>query len=278
MPPHLKLTATFAAVLTLFLPKLLPAAEASASFEEHLVYSLHWGLISVGEAELKTGLKALPSGGEPIPYAQFTVRTSGIADKLFKVRDKIETWSDPESGRPILYLKEQREGKTERDIELHFDWEAQTVEHWRNGERMEPLAIPLEAVDPLSAVFLLRAAELSGEASAQFTATDGKRITQIEVYPEGAATVRTGYGRVASRKYSVATRELEGVFEKSPDASIELWFSDDDRRYPVRLQSEVIVGSFYGSLERVEGVEWDPPRSEFEPARPGGPRRTNSRR
>ena len=39
-----------------------------------------------------------------------------------------------------------------------------------------------------------------------------------------------------------------GVFEKSPDAKIQLWVSADSRRLPVRLKSKVIVGSFSGEL------------------------------
>jgi len=250
---------------------------AVETVEEHLIYSLHWGLISVGEAELKTGTKALPSGGAPVPYSEFVVRTSGVADKLFKVRTKIEAWSDPESGQPLLYMKEQREGKTERDIELYFDWEANTVEYWRNGERREPLPIPEAAVDPLSLLLILRASAHESDEPSLYTATDGKRIVQIGINPVGEKTVRTGRGRVAAQKYSVSTRELEGVFEKSPDASIELWFSNDDRRYPVRMESEVIVGSFHGTLQSVEGVEWEPPRSEVEATRPGGHRKSRSR-
>jgi hypothetical protein len=112
---------------------------------------------------------------------------------------------------------------------------------------------------------------------AVFTATDGKRLVQIEVSPEGEKTVRTGHGQVNSKKYSVSTRELEGVFEKSPDASIEIWLSNDDNRYPVRMESEVVVGSFYGTLQSVEGVDWEPPRGDSGSSSSSGSRHWNSR-
>ena len=46
-----------------------------------------------------------------------------------------------------------------------------------------------------------------------------------------------------------------GVFEKSPDAKIQLWVSADHRRLPVKLKSKVIVGSFSGELVSMTGTD-----------------------
>jgi hypothetical protein len=45
-----------------------------------------------------------------------------------------------------------------------------------------------------------------------------------------------------------------GVFEKSPDAKLQLWVSADYRRLPVKLKSKVIVGSFTGELQSMVGT------------------------
>ncbi|MEM7790857.1 MAG: DUF3108 domain-containing protein, partial [Verrucomicrobiota bacterium] len=84
-------------------------------------YDLHWSLIKVGQAELLFQKEPMDQNGRDMIHVIFTARTSGIADKLFKVRDVIEAWIDPETGRPILYLKKQREGKTNRDVRVEFD-------------------------------------------------------------------------------------------------------------------------------------------------------------
>jgi hypothetical protein len=49
-----------------------------------------------------------------------------------------------------------------------------------------------------------------------------------------------------------------GVFEKSPDARLQLWVTADHRRLPVKLKSKVIVGSFTGELVDMSGTESQP--------------------
>ena len=43
---------------------------------------------------------------------------------------------------------------------------------------------------------------------------------------------------------------LGGVFNKSPKGMLEVWYSDDDRKVPVRVRSKVIVGSFTATLTK----------------------------
>ena len=43
-------------------------------------------------------------------------------------------------------------------------------------------------------------------------------------------------------------QHIGGVFKKSKNATIEIWISADSRRLPVKLKSEVVVGSFTGEL------------------------------
>jgi len=43
---------------------------------------------------------------------------------------------------------------------------------------------------------------------------------------------------------------LGGVFNKSPDGLLKVWYSNDDRRIPVKVSSKVVVGSFTATLSR----------------------------
>ncbi len=43
-------------------------------------------------------------------------------------------------------------------------------------------------------------------------------------------------------------KHLEGVFEKSKKAKIQLWITKDERRIPVKLKSKIAIGSFTGEL------------------------------
>ena len=48
-----------------------------------------------------------------------------------------------------------------------------------------------------------------------------------------------------------------GVFEKSREAKVRIWVTADERRIPVRFESEVIVGSFIAELIAFETKKAD---------------------
>jgi hypothetical protein len=50
-------------------------------------------------------------------------------------------------------------------------------------------------------------------------------------------------------------KHVGGVFKKSKNAKLRIWVTADARRIPVKIESEVIVGSFVGELVSAEGIE-----------------------
>ena len=215
---------------------------------DRFVYDLYWNFIKVGRAELSFSLSTPENPPEDHLLASFSVQTSGIADKLFKVRDHIESWIDPETGRPSLYKKKQREGKTERDIELTFDWDNLTAIYTRNGQTSAPLPITENTFDPLALITRLTQNDFIQNREFEQATTDGKEIVYIRASLEESKKIKIKAGRFESHRIEVATNELEGVFEKSPDASIEIWLSTHSPSIPLKMKSEVAVGSFYGEL------------------------------
>ncbi|MEM1223031.1 MAG: DUF3108 domain-containing protein [Verrucomicrobiota bacterium] len=211
-------------------------------------YDLHWSLVKVGHAELQFRVEPMDKTGRDMIHIIFTARTSGMADKLFKVRDVIEAWIDPETGRPILYLKEQREGKTNRDVRVEFDWESMTATYSNKGVAKEPVTITEETMDPLSLINALAAKPFENSELRAHVATDGKKVVQIEAKQIKKERFKVSAGRFKADRIEVSTKELKGVFEKSPDASIFLWLSQEVPAIPLKMKSKVAVGSFHGQL------------------------------
>ncbi len=50
-------------------------------------------------------------------------------------------------------------------------------------------------------------------------------------------------------------KQVDGVFEKSKNAKIQVWVTEDRRRMPVKIKSKVVVGSFAGELVSATGLE-----------------------
>ena len=223
-------------------------AQLPFAIGDYFKYDLHWNFIKVGTAELNFTESTLPTKHQPLILASLTVQTSGVADKIFKVRDKVESWIEPNTGRPLLYKKEQREGKTERDIEVAFNWDNMTALYSKNGKLYDPLPINFETRDPLSLIVSIVGTHFTIDETQSLSATDGNRLVSIDILRKKDKKLKLKAGQFTAQSFEIATNELQGVFEKSPNASIELWLNQDSPAFPLKMKSKVVVGSFYGSL------------------------------
>jgi hypothetical protein len=89
---------------------------------EKLTFRLRWAFIPAGEAVLEVLPIKIINGVQAYHFVM-TARSNSFFDKFYKVRDRIDAYTDVEMTHSILYEKKQREGKTKRDVVVNFDWE-----------------------------------------------------------------------------------------------------------------------------------------------------------
>jgi hypothetical protein len=213
------------------------------------VYDLYWSFLKVGEARLAFSTATIVGSELEALKADFTVRTWGLADTLFKVRDHIQSWIDPSNGRSIHYKKKQHEGRTRRDIEVDFDWTQHTATYRDHGHARDAISIHPDTMDPLALITALARHSFADSPQFSQATTDGKKLVVIDAWlQQQHASLKTKAGRLDAYSVEVSTKTLRGVFEKSPDARIEIWFSHDQPAIPLKLKSKVSVGSFHGEL------------------------------
>jgi len=231
-------------------PVVLPP-ELPFTVGERLVYRLSWAGFTVGRAEM---LVSGPVLVDETPCLKFTlsVRTSGIAEKLYKVRTTIDGWVDVEMQQTRYYRKAQLEGKTHRDIEVRMS-EADGLAFYFNFGRMDP-PCDLEggAFDPLSAIFRFRTFELKEGREYAIPVTDGKKRIEGSVRVAAKERCETPAGTFWAYRVEPSLEGVGGVFQKSDDARLDIWLSADAMKIPVLMESEVVVGSFQAQLESVE--------------------------
>jgi hypothetical protein len=243
----------------LALPLLSPfaiAEEASSddqkpAFEpgEKLSYSLGWQFIVAGHATLEV-LPDEELDGRPIRSFYMGAKTTKFADALFKVRDTLSSLAEYDVSRSLGYAKIQREGDTKRDVTVDFDWDNLTATYYEARKRQSiQIPIPENTLDPLSAFYFIRNQPLEVGTVIEGPMTDGKRckIAKIEVVER--KTIKVNGRKFDALKLIPDFQDVGGVFEKSKDASVEIWCTADHRHIPVLMKSKVIVGSFKAELE-----------------------------
>lgn len=236
--------------LFLFPSSLLLSQDFPFPEGERLEYHLRWNFIRVGTAVLLRNTDTIFEE-KPCLHFTMTARTYGIADKIFKVRDRIDSYTDTRLYNTLHYKQRQLEGKTNRDIVVHFDHEKQLAHYSNHGKpNKEPLKIRAGILDPFSIVYALRSRKLEIGDHLNLPATDGKKIIDVKVRVLKRETIEVPAGKFRALVLAPSTKDLRGVFEKTKNSKIEIWVSDNGLYYPLRVKSKVIVGSFIGELEK----------------------------
>ena len=234
---------------------MLPAVIPTPFYPgEKLTYALRWEFIPAGEATLEV-LPVTTVDGVPSYHFAAKAKSNRFVDTFYKVRDHVEGFVDLGMDHSLLYKKKQREGSHRRDIVVRFDWKNRTAQYFNFRKAKDPIPILPGTFDPISAFYFVRLFDLKEGMVIERPITDGKKNVIGRVAVVKREIVAIGEKRYDTFLLKPELEHVGGVFEKSDDAEIRLWVTADSNRLLVRIESEVIVGSFVGDLIAVETGE-----------------------
>jgi len=212
---------------------------------------LRWAAVHVGYATMQVN-EMTEIDGETAWHFSFEVRTNRFADTFFRVRTRIDSFVSEDLTRTLFYKENKREGRTRRDIEVTFDWEKKEAIYTNFGDEDTPIELPEGPVlDPVGALYYFRSLPLSLFGEYEFSVTDGRRVVALSLDIDGWDWIDVPSGRFNAYRIKPQTGELGGVFEKSDDSDVWIWISRDRLIYPVQVQGEVLVGSFWAKLNKI---------------------------
>jgi hypothetical protein len=219
---------------------------------ERLTFQVTWSFLPAGEGILEILPMERINGVQSYHFVM-TTRTYPFIDLIYKVRDRIDAYTDAAMTHSILF-KKRKEGKSKRNEVVNFDWGKQEAHYSNFGEKSDPIPIKPGSFDPLSVFYAFRLHPLRENMEIQVHVTDGKRCVTGK-----AKIIRRETVTVASGTYDTFLAEpelghLRGVFQKSKGAKLQIWVSADHRRIPVRIRSKVSVGSFVAELISAENL------------------------
>jgi hypothetical protein len=221
-----------------------PPPSLDALVGEHLAFELRWGILPAAEATLEVerldrDRVLLRAAAQTLPYL----------DLIYPVRDLVESTVQAAGPRAERYFKNAREGRGEPRVEeILFDLERGTAHLLKADERQTAIQVPATVQDPLSCFYAYRTLDLQGDAAARLDVSDGKKLIEGVVRVVGHENIEVPAGRFDTVIIEPELEGIGGVFKKSPGARIRIWLSDDAWRRPVKLKSEVAVGSFTAVL------------------------------
>ncbi len=237
-----------ALLLSLARPGVVAPAGDAFPFHpgERMVFGVKWAFIPAGEGVLKV-MPIEHDKGISTYHFVFTAKTNEFIDLIYKVRDRVDSFVDTGMTHSLRYEK-HHQGRSKKEITVRFDWNKSQAQYSLFDEKSEAISVRPGTFDPLSVFFAFRLYDPDTLKEIRIPVSDGKKCIL-----GGAKIIKRENIRVAGINYDtfLVEPELEhigGVFKKSPNAKLRIWVTADSRRVPVKIMSEVIVGSFTAEL------------------------------
>lgn len=217
---------------------------------EQLVYQIRWEEIDAGVATLDV-LAATEIDKQSCRHFSLKVQTSPLVDVFYQIRDKFDAYTNLAFDRSMRYTRKEA-GSEQRDILVQFDWKQGVARYTNFNAARKPIPIPPGTFDPLAAFYKLRCMDLGSKKEIKFPITDGKKCFMGQAKVLGQETITCFNTTYDTYVIEPELIHFGGVFEKSDNPNLRLWITRDDRRLPVRIQAQVIVGSIIGELVSVQ--------------------------
>ncbi len=233
------------------LAALTPTSDKNATAPwrgEQLKYGLYYSFVKVGTAYIKNrGL--VDVNGHPAYLIQTSAFSASVIDSVFKVRDINLSWLDARNFYSLGYSQSLREGRYQRDEWVLFDYTANTYRGEvvkKSGTRAFSGALNVPVLDMLTSLYFVRGQNLQDGKDVVFDIINREEQYPLVVKVIGRETVKTSAGKFKCVIVEPQFRG-EGIFV-SKGKSLQVWLTDDERKLPVKMKTEVFIGSVSAEL------------------------------
>jgi len=150
-------TVSIAMLVLVLLTGWAQGGEATYPFApgEKLTFDLKWGSIGAGEAVLWI-MPMKTINGQPAYHFLMTARSNKTIDRIFRIRDRLESYADHTMTHSLLYKQNIREGGYHRNHIISFDWEKGEARYHSGKGYLKNIKIRPGTFDPLAAFYFVR--------------------------------------------------------------------------------------------------------------------------
>lgn len=206
---------------------------------ETLDYNLHWMAISGGAARMTIS---------PLDEERYRITSVGKSgtffSRFFKVRDAIESIVDRDDFSTRQYRKILDERGRKKDELTVVDGDGNAT---RKGQSVR---VPRPIFDPLSLVYHLRTFDLTPGKSHQFSVLSDGKLYDLTAFVLRRETISTPAGRFKTVVVEPKMESTAGLYRDEQNRLL-IWYSDDERHIPVRIRSDLRIGSITVTLRAI---------------------------
>jgi hypothetical protein len=199
-------------------------------------YSVAGAYVAAGTASFTNAVEQL--NGKTVYHVKGEGRTNSKYDWLYKVRDTYESFIDTANMQPLKFVRDVTEGSHKKYESISFNRAVNTA-ITDSGVYKVPACIQ----DVLSTIYYARNIDFSKykpNDKIPFNMFLENEVHELYLRYLGRQEVKTKYGKFRAIKFK--TLLVSGtIFKGGEDMTV--WVSDDANHVPVRIETEILIGS-----------------------------------
>lgn len=248
--------------------KRLPEIEDSVGFNgrrpivdpfhvgEKVTLMLTYFGVSAGDATLELRPFAEVNGRKAYHfYSKLT--SSSVFAMFYRVDDFAESYMDFEQMVPLNFTMSVKESKQLREVRTFFDWKTQKANFWEqrvtseDGKKETKKSWDLVpfAQNVYTALHYFRTFQLEDGKTYSYHVSDDGNTWDVHAKVLRREILKTDLGNF---KTVVISPEVATNGILKPMGEVLFWFTDDDRKFPVKFEAKIKIGKVVGYLKALE--------------------------
>ncbi len=208
---------------------------------EILTYTVKIAGISAGK-QVTEVVQQTTIDGNDVYRLTSESRTNSVFSKFYNFQDLKESYITTDQLYPVRFTKNLEEPSYQANVKVNFFCEDGIAEYSKN-EACKKIKVPMGTQDELSMVYFVRSKDLKVSRTYTFPVLIKDAVQDVVLTPYRREVVKTeALGRVET----IALRTSHGYL---------IWLTNDERRFPVRIEAETRVGKLVGTLKTVDFAE-----------------------
>ena len=222
---------------------------------EWLKFRVHYGFITAGYLEMEVASTTPIRHDRPCYHIIGHGYTHSAFEWFYTVDDKYESYCDEESLVSWEFNRQIREGSFSAYTETHFDQYGHTATHINNKKQETEYQVPEYVQDVISAYYYARARydhnDLQPGDRIELHNFIDRKPYRLEARMLKREVIEVNDQEFRALKFDLLIEEVGMITDGS---TIQFWISDDDNKIPLRVESELMVGSLAASLIDTNGL------------------------
>lgn len=219
---------------------------------EEVVHDVHYFKVSAGELRLKVEPFSMVNNRKSYTYA-IEIKTIGLFSNFYAVDDRVETFVDYEDMVPRVFQLHVKESGQIKEAKMFFDHNKGQATYWEkkvtkeDGEKEKKLQWDIlpYSQNVYSAVYYMRNFkwEIGKEYSYRVTNDEENLVFSGKALRREVLQTKLGPMKAIVIQPNIV---LKGKFK--PIGENLIWLSDDDRRYILRIEAKIKIGTLISEV------------------------------